>query len=163
MQLLVRKLILGLSLLDNTINFLSASILLGVLFCIHGVTNPFKSKFRNIMEAVILLNLLVIYATAFYNSSQATENVIVINTLLVTVSIYFVISFTHNLTKMECIRKCKMVTVLENVVIWVKQKLLLQKSGSNSSVNNAIILHSVVPDTPCNFKEFQELLLEIND
>ena len=162
-QLLVRKVILGFSLFDNSINFLSVSILLGVLFCIHGVANPFKSKFQNIMKAVILLNLLTIYATAFYNSSQATENVIVINTPLATVSIYFVIYFIHNLTKMECIRKCKVFTVLESFSIRAKQKLLPQKGGSNSEVNNTIMLCSVVPDTPHDFKEFQEPLLVIND
>ena len=69
LQLLIRMIIFGLSVLDNKITFLSISVLLAVFFCIHSMANPYKSKFKNIQEAFVLLNLLAVHVTAFYNST----------------------------------------------------------------------------------------------
>ena len=73
LQLLIRIIVLRFSAFNKDVNFLSASILFGVLFCIHGVVNPFKSRFHNIQEALILLNLLAIHITAFYNRKDGRE------------------------------------------------------------------------------------------
>jgi len=73
LQLLIRKIVLGFSITNKDINFLSVSILFGILFCIHGVVNPFNSRFQNVQETLILLNLLAIHITVFYNSKDSTS------------------------------------------------------------------------------------------
>ena len=82
LQLVIRKIVLGLSVFNKDVNFLSASILFGVLFCIHGVVNPFNSKFLNIQETLILLNLIAIHITAFYNSRDGTDSLEIIKYLI---------------------------------------------------------------------------------
>ena len=78
LQLLIRITIFGLSVLDNKISFLSISVLLAVLFCIHGMSSPYVSKFQNIQEALVLLNLLAVHVTAFYNSTFGGQSIKII-------------------------------------------------------------------------------------
>ena len=56
-QLLIRVVVFGLSVLDNTISFLSITVLFAVFFCIRSLVNPFRSTFQNIQEGLILLKL----------------------------------------------------------------------------------------------------------
>lgn len=81
-QLLIRVTVFGLSVLDNTISFLSITVLFAVFFCIHNLVNPFRSKFQNIQEGLILLNLLGVHATAFYNSTFGSQSTKVIESLV---------------------------------------------------------------------------------
>ena len=162
LQLLIRKVILVLSVFDKRINFLSVSILLGVIFCIHGVTNPFINRFHNVQEALILLNLLAIYVTAYYNTSQSTESVIVTSILLATVSLYFVACFTYSLTNVECIKNHKVLGLFKRFLNGMRQNLC-QKNGSNSEINSTLKLSSVIPDVTYTFKEFQEPLLAVDN
>ena len=66
MQLAMRGVFFGLSVLDKNVSLISGIIILGILLCIHGIANPFKGKFTNTQESFVLLNLLAVYAITLH-------------------------------------------------------------------------------------------------
>jgi len=73
MQLLLRAIFLDLSAFDDDINLTSAIILLGILLCVQSILHPFKSWLKNVQERFVLINLLALYVTVFYNYNKGTE------------------------------------------------------------------------------------------
>ena len=72
MQLAMRGVFFGLSVLDKNVSLISGIIILGILLCIHGIANPFKGKFTNTQESFVLLNLLAVYAITLHNDGSNT-------------------------------------------------------------------------------------------
>ena len=167
LQLVIRKMVLGLSVFNKDVNFLAASILFGVLFCIHGVVNPFKNKFLNIQEALILLNLLAIHITAFYNSRDGTDSLEIIKYLILTAAIYFVIIFLYQCLMMVVNKENNMLSkVIINFKKSLQQKKLkfFERQSSNTPNNNTPLeLRTTVPDLSYNYQDFQEPLLALSN
>ena len=166
LQLLIRIIVLGLSVFDKDVNFLSASILFGVIFCIHGVVNPFKSRFHNIQEALILLNLLAIHVKAFYNSKDA-KNFTAVNYLILIAAIYFVIIFIYQCLLMIIKKRNnnipKMILNFKRLFTWKELNLLKRESSKNKESNIMMELTTTIPDVAYNYKDFQEPLLALSD
>ena len=73
MQLLIRSIVFGLSSLIRGIGLPSSAILVGIMLCAHSIARPFKSKFKNYEESLVLLDLLAVYVTAIttlYSDSE---------------------------------------------------------------------------------------------
>ena len=163
LQLLIRKIVLGLSITNKDINFLSTSILFGVLFCVHGVVNPFNSKFLNIQETLILLNLLAIHITAFYNSKDGTDSLKIIKYLILTAAIYFVIIFFYQCLMMVLYKKIlKVFASLKSFLKKKKWKLFKKQCFNNQEPHKAMELRMAVPDVTYHYKDFQEPLLALS-
>ena len=165
LQLLIRITIFGLSVLDNKISFLSISVLLAVFFCIHGMSSPYISKFRNIQEALVLLNLLAVHATAFYNSTFGGQSTKIIEFLILIVLIYSAIILIYQCMKllfnMDQIRKYKTFTIVYNYFDWKKWKLFQKYRFSQCKVKHD--LNSIPPNVSYNFQNFQEPLLALTE
>ena len=167
LQLIIRKIVLGLSVFNRDVNFLSASILFGVLFCIHGVVNPFKNKFLNIQEALILLNLLAIHITAFYNSRDGTDSLEIIKYLILIAAIYFVIISSYQCLMMVVNKEnsifSKVVLNFKKFLKQKKLKLFKERSSNTQNHNVALELRTTVPDLSYNYQDFQEPLLALSN
>ena len=165
LQLLIRMIVFVLSVLDNKVSFLSISVLLAVLFCIHGMVNPFKSRSQNIQEALVLLNLLAVHVTAFYNSTFGGQSTKIIEPLISVVLIYSAAVFAYQCMRMlfnkEQMIKYKIFVLLNNCLDWKKWKLFQKYRRSNH--NPACSLSSTPPDVSHNFKDFQEPLLALTE
>ena len=163
LQLVIRKIVLGLSVFNKDVNFLSASILFGVLFCIHGVVNPFNSKFLNIQETLILLNLIAIHITAFYNSRDGTDSLEIIKYLILTAAIYFVIIFSYQCLMMVINKKIlKTLVSLKSLLRRKKWKLFKKQLFNNQEPHKAMELRMAVPDVTYDYKDFREPLLALD-
>ena len=164
LQLLIRKIVLGLSIINRDMNLLSVSILFGVLFCIHGVVNPFNNRFQNIQEAFILLNLLAIHITAFYNNDGTTKNLKIMKYFILIVAIYFIIVFFYQCL-MEAVKKnIKVTKVLQLKLFlkWKRWKPSLKQFFNNQEPKTGLELRTVVPDVTHEYKDFQEPLLALS-
>ena len=166
LQLVIRKIVLGLSVFNEDVNFLSASILFGILFCIHGAVNPFKNKFLNIQEASILLNLVAIHISAFCNSRDGTDSLEIIKYLILTAAIYFVIIFLYQCLMMVNKENNILSKAIINFKRSLQQKILKRfKRQSSDSLNNNVAqeLRTTVPDLSYNYQDFQEPLLALSN
>ena len=60
LQLLMRSCFFGLSSIIRSASLFSGAVLVGILLCTHGVVQPFKSRFKNFQESLVLLDLLAV-------------------------------------------------------------------------------------------------------
>ena len=60
-----------------------------MLLFLQGLLCPFKSMYKNIQEALILLNLQVVYALALYSDDDNDATIIIIHVLILLVLMYF--------------------------------------------------------------------------
>ena len=75
---MVRVVFLGIASLNKNFKALVGIILVSFLCAITGIAHPFKSKFQNYHEIVLLLNLQMLYIFA----QQIQLNVTAINTII---------------------------------------------------------------------------------
>jgi len=67
-QLLIRAVVYGFSALNRGDRIIFISILLAILLCLQGFVQPFKNKFNNLQELLMLLNLLVVHMISCHES-----------------------------------------------------------------------------------------------
>ena len=70
---------------------------MGIVLCAHGTFHPFKSRYSNFQELLMLLDLLGLYITALYSDNENNEYKTLITRLLInTVLAYFIgLIFCH--------------------------------------------------------------------
>ena len=52
------------------VKFTIGSLVLGILLALHGIIQPFKSKFKNVQELVMLLNFQGLYMSLLYSATN---------------------------------------------------------------------------------------------
>ena len=93
LQLLIRSIFLGLSAFSRSVSLCSGAVVVGAMLCAHGMLHPFKSRFKNFKESLVLLDLLAAYVTALYNASST---MLIVRILIITVLAYFIaLIFCH--------------------------------------------------------------------
>ena len=162
LQLLMRAIFFGLSALDKDTSLTIGIILLGILLCVQGVVHPFKSRFKNIQESLILLNLLAVYVTALYNNTDDKSELPVAKHLIIVVFSYFMIFITyHCVTTMLRKRIDRIKSAIIMYFIILKKKFMTNKEPPE--VLDMESFTSRIPDVARNYKEFQEPLIALND
>ena len=92
LQLLIRTTFFGLSALSRNASLFIGAVLVGIVLCTHGVVYPYKSKYINLQESFVMLNLLAVYVTALYNECENSKyNWLIIRLLIITVLGYFIV------------------------------------------------------------------------
>ena len=89
LQLILRAVFFSLSAFQRNINLTSGIILLGLLLFLQGLMSPFKSKYKNIQEALVILNLQAVYALTLYGDDD--NNIQIMQVLILLVLAYFFI------------------------------------------------------------------------
>ena len=162
LQLLMRAVFFGLSALDKHTSLTSGIIVLGILLCAQGVLHPFRSRFKNIQESLILLNLLAVYVAALYNNDTDKSELPITKHLITIVFSYFIIFITcHCITSIfsRSIDRAKN-SLMMYLTAWRK------KVTSNRDLSQLLAMESLsskIPDVARDYKEFQEPLIALND
>ena len=159
LQLFIRSCFFGLSALSRNVSLCSGAFLVGIVFCVQGTLHPFKCKYKNFQELLILLDILGLYVTALYSDNENNRYKILITRLLIiTVLVYFIgLIFCH----------CVMIqcgdTIKQQVI---KIKGMLRKVFRIKQTTPGLLhmeqLHSTIPEVTFNYKEFQEPMVALD-
>ena len=159
LQLLIRFCFFALSALSRNISLFSGAVLVGIVLCTHSIMQPFKNKFNNFQESLVLLDLSVVYVTALYSEIETSlYKLLIIRLLIITVLAYFILFiFCH------CIMLLygDAIKVRVNKILQVFLKITARKQTHLRS-SGLEELSSKIPDVAFNYKEFQEPLFELD-
>ena len=154
LQLVMRALFFGLSALDRSLNLLTGSLILGIMLALHGIIQPFKSKFRNVQELLLLLNLHGIYVASLYSISKT----IAVRVLVILAFVQLVcIGLYH--TKRYALAKC-LANNKWNFSFAEKfcqiMKYFKKSDLSQANIQHGIQLTNAVPEVAYNYKQFRD-------
>lgn len=148
LQLILRSLFFGLSGLERNLNLMIGSLILGIMLALHGIIQPFKSKFKNVQELVMLLNLQGLYISSLYSSS----NTIAVRFLLVVAFTQFAaICILH--VKKYTVAKAPRCNLVINWLDKIKQSFKKPEPFQRNVCSNE--LKSLVPEVAHNYKQFR--------
>ena len=94
-QLLIRNVIVVFSILNDTVNIVMSCIILIAMAIIHGYIRPYKRRFLNIQELVLLFNYVVLCFLVLFNKSELL-NVITVNVLVGVSFIQFLLILVYH-------------------------------------------------------------------
>ena len=134
--------------------------MLGIFLLLQCLLCPFKSRYKNIQEALLLLNLQAVYALALY-SDDDSDATIIMQVLILLVLIYFfsVFSFQCLMSFSACSR----------IIAQVRNKIAIpleafkDKMFTSSSTFDAINLKDVNNHGSEDYHDFQEPLIGLNN
>ena len=160
LQLLIRMSLFGLSALSRNVNLFSGAVLVGIVLCTHGVVYPYKNKYINLQESLVLLDLSAVYVTALYNECENSKyNWLIIRLLIITVLGYFIVLiFCHCIMLMYG----NTVKVRANKI---KEMLMMRWFIRKQTCSESLELEqlsSKIPDVAFNYREFREPLVQFH-
>ena len=100
LQLLVRVVFFGISSLDININIAISILLLSVIIGLHGVMRPFKIKYKNYQEMLLLFNLHGLYVSLLY--SQGIANSTAVNVAITIAAVHFSFIIVYHMITYVC-------------------------------------------------------------
>ena len=155
--LLIRVLVYILSTINKDTSFITTSILFAGLLFLHGVVQPFKSKFHNIQESLTIVNLLAVHVTTLYKQTILGLEV---PQVLLTVGLVYYIPAVIVLCCMNRWKK-----IIQKGTKWLYRKLCICKTklSQENNSNEMESLSSRIADVTYNYKEFREPLVEFDD
>ena len=156
LQLLIRALFLGLSALSTPINLISGIIVLGTLLFIQGPVHPFKSRFKNYQELLLILNPQAVYTIALYSIFDNSVDMLIVRILIMIVQVYIIICVTCHciVSVLICHKKAKMVKKKISDLMQ-KQPLVKNKEIEMNNIN--------YNEASENYYEFQEPLIGLDN
>ena len=86
--LVIRAGLFGISTLGRTANIATSIIILSVIVGLHGMAQPFKSKYKNYQELVLFLNLQASYVILLCNY-QDTTNTAAVDIIITGTTVHF--------------------------------------------------------------------------
>jgi len=163
LQLLLRSVFFSLSAVDRNVSLFTASVIVGFLLCTHGVLSPFKSRFHNIQESCIILNLLLVHMFALYNGWGQASSLIIRECLILVVLVYFILFIIY--TGITAIFHKNMFQLLRTVFrmhvrLWKGWRRDYPKVQQNYCIEN---LSDKIPDVTFDYTEFREPLVAVID
>ena len=156
LQILIRALFLGLSAFSTPINLISGIIVLGTLLFIQGPVHPFKSRYKNYQELLLLLNLQAVYTIALYNNFDNSVDMLIVRILIMIVQAYIIICVTCHCVVSVPICHKKVETVKKKISdLMQKQPLVKNKKIEMNNINHS--------EDSENYYEFQEPLIGLDN
>ena len=149
LQLVLRAVFFGLSLLDRNINLMISLLLIGTILSFHGLLGPFKIRVQNIQELLVLLNLNAVFFVSMYS----TSNVTAVQVLVLLVLLQFFIIFLKHVKNQWFRKVCCPVALL---VSKIKECFSCFNQPETRQGRAQIEL---IPEVTYNYKEFQEPLV----
>jgi len=159
LQLLVRWLIFNSTMLDQNTTLTISCILIGLLLCLQGIMQPFKNKYLNVQESLMLYNILAVNVVTLYDQKRSGIGVIASQVLIFAALLYFTILLVVYCILQLCGKSINHQRRLL-VVAW-KKKTTCQKSIANTIEMDS--LRNSVPNVTYNYREFQEPLIGLDD
>ena len=159
LQLLIRSCFFGLSALSRSASLFSGTVLVGILLYTHGIVQPFKSRFINFQESLVLLDLSAVYITALYNEYENSKyKLVIIRLLIITVLVYFIVLIFCQCIMLMC------GDAIKGRANKIKQMLMkkVTRKQTHSGSLQLEQLRSKIPDVAFNCKELREPLIAID-
>ena len=139
------------SALDKNTNLLIGSIILSMIIGLHGVVQPFKTKFKNYNEFSYIINLHILYILTLSHY----QGTITVNVMVTLASIQFIFITIYHIITYPC-----------SGVIWIKVNDFTNKVTTWISKFNKrsskvdLHLHTIeIPEVTYNYCEFREPLI----
>ena len=150
LQLLIRAIFYGISVLDKSVNLTIGSIILSVLIGLHGVVHPFTNNFRNYQETFCMINLQILYIMTL-SDYQGTTTVNIMVTVaavqFIIIIIYHIITYSYS-----GVIRIKINHFTNTVTTWIRKL--------NKPSNVDLQLHNIeIPEVTYNYREFREPLI----
>ena len=152
-QLLLRAVFFYTSSFNHEISFTCGTIILSAMLCLQGVVQPFKSKFKNVQELLLMFNLLVLHSISTLNHNNKQATFYIMKTLINIVLFYFV-------TFIVC--RCVMVTCGDAVSQKYKVMINVLRKQKHHAVLSPNKLSMQIPDVTYNYQKFREPLIELD-
>ena len=159
LQLLIRSCFFALSALSRSISLFSVTVLAVMVLYIHCIMCPFKSRFKNFQESLVLLNLSAVYVTALYNEYENSKcKLFIIRLLIITVLAYFIVLIFCHCIMLMC------GDAIKRRASRIKQMLMknITKKRTYSESLQLKELTSIIPDVTFNYREFREPLIALD-
>ena len=161
LQLLMRAVFLGLSVLERSAAFTMGTVILGVLLCVEGFVHPFKSRFKNTQESLVLLNLLAVYVTASHYDGNSEVRPILLQCLIFTALAYFIAYISCHCVMSTCGNAVKFNTAIIHCKAWKKR---MHHFLSTKILHATVDEKNQMTNVLCNsYEEFQDSLIAYND
>ena len=158
LQLLVRAMFLGLSTFSTQVNLTCGIIILGMFLCIQGTLRPFKSRYKNYQELLLMLNLQAVYTIALYSAYNSMDAFIV-RGLIILVQVYIIICvICHCVMSVSTCRK--KIAVIQDKMIYAVRRQPFVKRSSDKAIEMSSINHESASQ---NYHEFQEPLIGLDN
>ena len=159
LQLLIRSCFFGLSALSRNVSLFSGAVLAVIVLHLHCIIYPFKSRFINIQESLVLLDLSAVYVTALYNEYENSKyKLFIIRLLIITVLAYFIVLiFCHCIMLMYG-------DVIKGRANKIKQMLMtrISRKQACSESLQLKVFSSKIPVITFNYNEFREPLIALD-
>jgi len=150
LQLVVRAIILALSGFLKDTGLLAIVILLCVLLSAQGILRPFKNKFNNIQESLLLMNLLIIHAASLYKDTSIGLTIAQITVAIGL--IYLLLAAVYH-----CVM-FKWKDTIDNYINNLRSVIYKIKHMNKCSTSERIMMddfRSRIADVTYNYKEFR--------
>ena len=159
LQLFIRSSFFGLSALSRNVSLCSGTVLVVILLCTHGILHPFKSRYKNFQESLVLLNLSAVYVLALYNEYENSKyKLLIIRLLIISVLVYFIVLIF-----------CHCIMLLYGDIIKEKankmKQMLMKKITRKQACSESLHLEqlsSKIPNVAFDYTEFIEPLVVLD-
>ena len=156
LQLLVRAMFLGLSALSKHVNLTCGIIVLGTLLCMQGSVRPFKSRYKNYQELLLILNLQAVYTVALYSTYNNSVDTLIVRILIILVQLYITVCVICRCVMSVSICHKKVAMIEVKIAYAVQRQFLTKKT-----INNDIEMKSI--NSSQRYHEFQEPLIGLDN
>ena len=143
---MVRVVFLGIASLNKNFKALVGIILVSFLCAITGIAHPFKSKFQNYHEIVLLLNLQMLYIFA----QQIQLNVTAINIIIGVTLVHLTVIVMYHIIAYVC------GGVIRNK-IQQSVNTVMERIRNRSAVQSLELVN--IPEDAVNYYDYREPLV----
>ena len=159
LQLLMRAVLFGISSLDRNMNIAISILLLSVIIGLHGVMQPFKIKYKNYQEMLLLFNLHGLYVSLLY--SQGIGNSTAVNVAITVAAVHFCFIIVYHMITYVYggVIRNKMQLSIDTLTRWItglNNKTHTQHFQLQDNIRNNI------PEVAFNYREYREPLVGVD-
>ena len=97
LQLGIRAVLFGISSLNRTINIAISIVIFGMIIGMHGLVQPFETKYKNYQEVVLFLNLQGLYVVSLHGQGYTSTTAVQVIITIAAVHFIFIITY-HMIT-----------------------------------------------------------------
>ena len=153
LQLLIRALFFGISLLNRNVVFILSAVFFGIFGGIFGVMRPFKSRVKNYQELIFIFNLQGLSIISLHS-----HNSIVINIIITMAAVHFIFIITyHVITYMfGGVIRNKILSSVDTFKKWITR--LHNKSQPQQFQLQGFTCDNI-PEVTINYREYREPLI----
>ena len=160
MQFVIRSMLFGVSSLDRNRNIAISIMVFSAIIGLYGTVRPFKIKYKNYQELLLILNLQVLYVISLYDQGD-TKNAAT-NTVISMAAVHFTCIITYHIVTYMCggVIRSKMQLMIRALTRWVTR---LHHKSQHQQFQLQDSIRDSIPEAIFNSHEFREPLVAQNN